>query len=151
MYKEIYLSSKKSSCIKKSIYETNYLLSIQQNVSLIEYAAFFGSVQIFKYLVLNKVKIHGQNAEIIHLIEENNVDFDKLNNLELYKTVHQAINTHNNEIDQSNSSLYNLIIYSIFSSYNLSLLPDDVDISKIFFSRCAFDYKDLVLPLLEKD
>lgn len=158
-----------SSCIKKSIYETNYLLSIQQNVSLIEYAAFFGSVQIFKYLVLNKVKIpnsiwiyaiHGQNAEIIHLIEENNVDFDKLNDLELYKTVHQAISTHNNEIvqyildnkiDQSNSSLYNLIIYSIFSSYNLSLLPDDVDIGKIFVSCCAFDYKDLVLPLLAKD
>ena len=82
--------------IEPSIFETNLFLiekSIEaeesnrfnsrehKQISLIKYAAFFGSIQIFNYLVSNKVSmsfdlwfyaIHGQNAEIIHQIEEQN-------------------------------------------------------------------------------
>ncbi|KAK8891517.1 hypothetical protein M9Y10_028729 [Tritrichomonas musculus] len=52
------------------------------SISLIEYAAFFGSIQIFKYLQDNRAPlkkslwnyaIHGQNPEIIHILEENNI------------------------------------------------------------------------------
>ena len=48
-----------------------------------EYAAFFGSIQIFQYLKINGVEmnqelwlysIHGKNAEIIHLIEERHIE-----------------------------------------------------------------------------
>ena len=55
-----------------------------KSVNLIEYASFFGSIQIFKYLYLNGCKsnisqnssimvyaIHGCNEEIIHILEKN--------------------------------------------------------------------------------
>lgn len=58
--------------IEESIYETNLLKDPQ---ALIEYSAFFGSVQIFKYLFLNQVNYtksiriyaaHKNNPELIH-------------------------------------------------------------------------------------
>ena len=67
--------------IDESIFETNAFL-IDKEPTLIEYATFFGSLQIVKYLQLNNIKltsslwmyaIHGRNAEIIHLLEENHV------------------------------------------------------------------------------
>ena len=42
--------------IQRSIIETNSFL-FDKTLSLIEYAAFFGSIQIFKYLMLNHVKM----------------------------------------------------------------------------------------------
>lgn len=94
------------STIKPSIYETNDFLIQKQNVSnsnfpsfgfnqsnsnnsinngitLIEYAAFFGSIQIFQYLKINGAEmdqklwlysIHGKNAEIIHILEERHIE-----------------------------------------------------------------------------
>ena len=55
--------------IPKSIYETNGFKKLN-DATLIEYAAFFGSIQIFKYLQIKGVKltpqlwyfaIHGKN------------------------------------------------------------------------------------------
>ena len=86
------------STINQSIYETNAFLIQKQNeyiilrfnqsnsnssITLMEYAAFFGSIQIFQYLKINGVEmnqelwlysIHGKNAEIIHLIEERHIE-----------------------------------------------------------------------------
>ena len=71
-----------NSKLKKSIYETNEFLLNQKVVSLIEYATFFGSIQIFNYLHINGVEltsslwlysIHGKNSEIIHILEDNHV------------------------------------------------------------------------------
>lgn len=80
-----------NSKIKSSIFETNPIFLIQEkeknfvndekdnNPTLIEYAAFFGSIQIFQYLRMNNVKltpslwkyaVHSNNAELIHLLEE---------------------------------------------------------------------------------
>lgn len=67
--------------IPKSNYETNRYL-IDRQPTLIEYALFFGSIEIFQYLKLNRVElipdhwlyaIHGKNPEIIHILEENKV------------------------------------------------------------------------------
>ena len=67
--------------LNDSIFETNRFL-INKTPKLIEYAAFFGSIQIFNYLITNNAEIkpsmwlyaiHGKNAEIIHLIEENQI------------------------------------------------------------------------------
>ena len=73
--------------IKKSIYETNsLLLKNQENITLIEYATFYGSIQIFKYLLNNNVvlteslwmyAVHGQNPEIFNILEENNIELPK--------------------------------------------------------------------------
>ncbi|KAK8838656.1 hypothetical protein M9Y10_032692 [Tritrichomonas musculus] len=70
------------SRIKNSIFETNPLFKENIEITIIRYAAFFGSIQIIKYLVLNNVPlkkslwiyaIHSNNAELIHYLEENNV------------------------------------------------------------------------------
>ena len=42
--------------INNSIFETNQFL-MKKKVTLIEYAAFFGSIQIFKYLIMNGVDL----------------------------------------------------------------------------------------------
>ena len=63
-----------NSQINQSIFETNNFL-LKNEPTLIEYAAFFGSTQIFKYLYLNGVEliqsiwiyaIHSDNPEMIH-------------------------------------------------------------------------------------
>lgn len=67
------------SRIPNSIYETSELLTKYTNVSLIEYSAFCGSIQIFQYLRLQgaflgvyllKFAVHSNNAEMINLVEE---------------------------------------------------------------------------------
>ena len=71
--------------IEPSIYETNPFLINNKEQSLIEYAAFFGSFEIFQYLMMNKVNlnsslwkyvIHGQNPDLIHLLEDNHIEYD---------------------------------------------------------------------------
>lgn len=67
--------------IKQSFFETNLYLR-EHYPNLLEYSAFFGSIQIFKYLRLKKVElkeeiweyaIHGGNAEIICILEDNEI------------------------------------------------------------------------------
>ena len=83
-----------TTMIKSSIYETNPFLIKRQvlitdsymslfdnedNPTLIEYAAFFGSISIFKYLetkdvtitpTIFKYAIHGRNTEIMEILED---------------------------------------------------------------------------------
>ena len=62
--------------ITPSIFETNSFLIERKNTTLIEYSAFFGSIQIFKYLMMNEVElteslwlyaVHSKNAELIQM------------------------------------------------------------------------------------
>ncbi|KAK8838874.1 hypothetical protein M9Y10_032916 [Tritrichomonas musculus] len=46
-----------STTIKYSILETNQFLLLNQNTSLIEYAAFFGKIHIFQYLRMNGLEL----------------------------------------------------------------------------------------------
>ena len=46
-----------SSQITPSIFETNSFLIEQKNITLIEYSAFFGSIQIFQYLNMNGIEL----------------------------------------------------------------------------------------------
>lgn len=89
-----------SSHINPSIFETNEFL-FDKTPTLIEYAAFFGSIQIFRFLLLNDVKltedlflyaIHGRNADIIHILESNKIKpkYDKC--------LFEAIKCNHNEI-----------------------------------------------------
>ena len=54
----------------------------KKGIKLIEYAAFFGSYEIVNYLISEKQEltpslwlyaIHGQNAELLHILEDNKV------------------------------------------------------------------------------
>lgn len=70
-----------SSEISESIFETHPFL-MRNRATLIEYAAFFGSMQIFNYLRMNGVEllpslwlyaINGNNPEVIHFLEDNHI------------------------------------------------------------------------------
>ena len=73
--------------IKPSVYETHSFL-IDKEPTLIEYAAFFGSIQIIQYLKYNNVPltpslwlytIHSNNPELVHFLEENEIKPEKNN------------------------------------------------------------------------
>ena len=158
-----------SSTVHASIYETNLFL-INNEPSLIEYAAFFGSIQIFKYLYFNKVDlnpslwlyvIHGQNPELIHFLEENHV---KLQNDKLNQCFDESVKCHHieftnyikdnyfdgkgvKEIDLFSQSLrfYNFID---FCTNNYTL--DDNFKFDMFYELCKYDYVSVV-ELLIKD
>lgn len=92
-----------SSEIEKSIFETNSFL-FDRKTTLIEYSAFFGSIQIFQYLKMNNVElksslwlyaIHSNNPELIHLLEENEVEAPNQKYEECFL---ESIKCHHNDI-----------------------------------------------------
>lgn len=136
------------SSIVPSIFESNSLL-LKKVPTLIEYAAFFGSIQIFNYLKLNgvdldtnlwKYAIHGKNADIIHALEDLHVpipcDSHRILLTESMKCHHSDIasyfkNNYMKEfIDQDDRFLTRVLQY--FSFY---FCPDDLDIEEILSKR----------------
>lgn len=87
--------------VADSIYETNPFL-VDKSPTLIEYTAFFGSIQIFKYL-LNKIgevspsiwlyAVHGDHPEIIQILDEKKIEINSI--LDVYI---EAIKCHHNEL-----------------------------------------------------
>lgn len=154
--------------IKKSFFETNSFLLEKDSISLIEYSAFFGSIQIYRFLKMNKVEltpslwlysIHGGNADLIQDLEESKV---KKPNSDFYiECFIESIKCHHNEFaayfednflsqeDMKNSD----VVYSIFHYYNYSYFPSDFDIDNcdIFTNLCYHNYDDIVNSLLEKE
>ena len=134
--------------IELSIFETNRFIIKRKNPSLIEYAAFFGSIQIFRYLYLNKVEltqslwlyaIHGRNPEIIHILEEKQIVPSDVSYFECFD---ECIKCHHNEIadyiklniiDPKNEieDEYDFFSSSI-KSYNYAFIPTDLIILWLF-------------------
>lgn len=145
------------SLIETSIYETNPFL-LNKKVSLIEYCAFFGSIQIFNYLYKNGVTlesslilfaIHGANPEIINIFEQEKIKIDE----ELYKKcLKESIKCHHNSIadyisanflENSNEKIY-LIFNTCLSSYNFYFIQKEKINKYVFYDLCANDYVYLV-------
>ena len=149
-----------SSKIRPSIYETNFFL-IGKEMQLIEYAAFFGSIQIIQYLKYSKVSldfslwlygIHSNCAELVHFLEENvkktekkwflSHDSENINET-FYKVLTESIKCHHNDIsnyikdnlleESYKGSFSNLESY-ILDSLNFAFYPKKVGylISKPF-------------------
>ena len=160
--------------IQPSIYETNSFLlknpkktnQKDEGFSLIEYAVFFGSIQIFNYLRLEGVKlmpslwslsIHGQNAEIIHFLEGNHVELEDKS----YKQVfYESIKCHHNNIAnyfidnflQSDEENSQDTINQCLKYYNFAFLKNESISESSFFSLCKYDYCVLFNNLLnDKD
>ena len=143
-----------SESIKSSIYETNLFLT-HKNVTLLEYATFFGSIQIFKYLMINGCKlrpslwlfaVHSDNAEIIHLLEENQIkqESDK-------KCLIEAIKCHHNNIANYFKDNYttkkSLTASFQYNNYEI-LSQNEIDYSFLLHS-CRCNYVELVKILLK--
>lgn len=149
------------SYIKPSIYETNLLLHIRP--TLIQYAAFYGSIKIFKYLLLNNVNlspslwfyaVHSNNAELIHILEEKKVEIDKIK----YENIFiESVKSHHNDI--ANYILNNYIrndddtniekSSEILKCFNFSFIQSDFLDNSSFYSLCKYNYFPIVDGLLK--
>ena len=165
--------------IQLSIYETNsFILNIPKKnkpksvfelysskndgLTLIEYATFFGSIQIFKYMLINGAKltsslwplaIHSKNAEIIHILEDNHVELED----KTYRQVfYESIKCHHNDI--ANYFLTNFLqrddensqetIDQSLKYYNFAFLKNDEINESSFCNLCKYEYCALVDNLL---
>ncbi|KAK8871525.1 hypothetical protein M9Y10_007254 [Tritrichomonas musculus] len=151
-----------SSQTPYSIYETNSFLLSREKTSLIEYAAFFGSNEIFKYLRINGAKIesiiwfyaiHGKNAEIIRILERDGIKRDTDEKLS------ESIKCHHNEIanyfemNEEDSDHYKSPYMSVdedkeapfgIANYNFDFIPKDFFQDKLsFFYLCEYKYFEL--------
>ena len=156
------------SKIKRSFFETNDFLIKHGETTLIDYAAFFGSTQIFKYLYTNGAEItsrlwlygiHSDNPEIIHHLLEKKVGPP---NGSYEECIKEAIKCHHNDITnyiQSNlinediksiiainfEENYKTNIYSYsFHYYNFSYFPSEIQYKIIFYYACQYDYLEIV-------
>ena len=153
------------SRINPSIFETNTFLLKNKSISLIQYATFFGSIQIFQYLRMNDVElepslwifaIHSNNAELIHLLEEYHVEPPSSS---YEKCFAESIKCHHNEISNyiSNVSLngkyescFSEGLYKlIFRYHNYYHFPNNLNQSFVFYFLFQYDYYFFVDLLLQ--
>ena len=161
-----------NSHIPQSIFETNSFL-LKNNPSLIEYSAFYGSIQIFQYLRLNNVdldeklwfySIHGKNPEIIHLLEESEVPFRSyeilFENSTKFFSNEIALYFRNNYFEKE---LCRTCIFYPIKFHNYNLMIDDLYYDETtennyleelksynFYCLCKFNYVyfvDIILQL----
>lgn len=147
-----------NSTINQSIFETNNYL-ISRKLTLIEYAAFYGSIRIFIYLQSKNVEltaslwfdaILGRNAELLSRIVET---VTKPSHTYLFY-LELAINAFHNEIAfyiidnfiPNNENVENLGL----KYYNFDfILPETINKSS-FFILCQYKFEYLVKILLKE-
>ena len=153
-----------NSTVKDSFFETNLFL-LDNEPTLIEYAAFYGSIQIFQYLLNNKVEvtsslwlyaIHSASLDLILTLGR--VQFE-IEELSYQKFLEEAIKCHHNELViyiQTNFFTKSFEIYNADCNYNKNSLAYAFHYDNyVFFVNhyghkfalfyaCQYDYYKLV-------
>ena len=172
------------SNIKRSIFEMNKSLTVPKKplnvpkpqyftrvvpdekvVTLIEYTAFFGSIQIFKYLYLNENSLlessiwpyamHSNNPELINFIVENKIvpynDCYMKSFLEALKCHHNDVA---NYIYENYLKKWQLDDIKIFRKslkyYNFVFMKNKFNDLYAFYFLCKYNYVSLVELLLKE-
>ena len=150
------------SLIEPSIFETNSFLLKNKATTLIEYAAFMSANEIFDFLRLSQVKltpslwlysIHGQNADMIHLLEDNHV---KPNEVSYKECLKESIKCHYNDLVkyifnkylETEEKSFDTFIQSI-KYFNFEFIQNDFINETSFFYLCRYDYSPLVDAILK--
>lgn len=151
------------STVPRSVFETNILLA-KNAVTILEYAAFFGSISIVDFLLKTGKKppktlwiyaIHSGSIEMIHFLEENGNKPEKCFYEKYFLT---AIKCHCNDIahhifdtyfEDKNKKFYE----QCFAYYNFEFLPDDFtdNYESIFEYACHYDYVKIVKILMNEN
>lgn len=149
----------KNGKIIPSIFETNLFL-MDKHPSIIEYSAFFGSVQIFQYLLYNDAELtpslwlyatHGSSPEIIHLLEELQIEpYDST----FTECAVEALKCyHYNVYDFIMNNLYQHekenLIPILFENYNFKYIKEDMINQSNYDIIFKFDYVDIAKFLLD--
>lgn len=158
LVKEFIMFINQSQCpifevkIEPLVYETNDFL-LNKTPNLMEYAAFYGSIQIFNYLLMNGFElsgslwpfaIHSNNAEIIRILEENHI---QPNEKSYNKCIKESIKCHYNDIaDYILENYENIeqdeILFEAIESYNFIKIYDIINSDSFdLFDWSIFDEK----------
>ena len=137
---------------------------INQEPTLIECAAFYGSIQIFNFLRLNNIAleqslwlyaIHGNDPQIIHDLEK----FAEKPTPELYeKCLIESIKCHHNNLANyfinnyfvNDQNIIQKVMPSILEYYNFILIQENCINKTVFYELCKFNYVLFVKYLLEE-
>ena len=133
-----------SGKIRHSIFETNSILT-EKDLSLIEYACFFGSIRIIKYLEINDVEltpslwlyaVHSNNSEAIQFLLDKKIKLDDRAFSEAIKCYHNDVayyirdNLMNvSDLNDENNSI-------IYLSSNYEFFSNEIDGNNVFFNLC---------------
>ena len=151
--------------IEPSVFETNSFL-IKNQPSLIEYAAFYGSIQVFKFLLLNDASlnpmlwmyaIHSMNSDMIHLLELYHIEPEDKSYQEILK---ESIKCHHNNIanyirenyiHEEIESKFGQNEYSYgFHYHNFDFFTEDFYYHFNFYYACFYDYLQIVEIILKE-
>ena len=148
-----------TTIIEKSVFEANSFL-LNKKPTLIEYAAFFGSLQIVKFLFLNNVEltpslwlyaIHSNNADLIHFLEANKI---KPENDSFEECLKEAIICHHNNIAIYIQNNYfdkiEDVIEIIIQSHNYNFMEIDLNKSNVIYALIKNNYSLIVSFLANK-
>ena len=161
------------SHIDKSIFETNPLLNVSFSIKLIEYASFYGSIDIIRYMRINGqvelpssmwiYAIHSRNAELIKYLEDNHVS-PPANDYEII--LEESIKCHHNDVSKyiidylmkeevfqndTEKKYYNNVYRYAVEHHNYCYFPTNIKYKNMFFYLCEFDYYNLVKHYLMEE
>ncbi|KAK8898266.1 hypothetical protein M9Y10_000544 [Tritrichomonas musculus] len=157
------------SNVEASVYETNSFLN-ESEVSLIEYAAFYGSIQIFQYLKYNNIELkpslwiyalHSRSPDLIHLLEECQVVPDdktyekcffeaiQCHHNDFADYVHNNLVVHDENASDGEQTFEERFIGCSFRHYNYEYFPENFDEDYAFFYLCKYKYQKIVDLFLE--
>lgn len=139
--------------IPNSVYERCSFVNLK--VTYIEYAAFFGSVKCFKYLLLNgailtpniaKFAVGGGNNEIIRICEQKKCDFKDTVQVAIkhhhWEILKWLISTEKIEFDKVNEYITSCIFFNNYKSL-MTLLKNGIDPSLVLIESIRLN--DLML------
>lgn len=147
-----------STIINPSIFETHSFLLKYRYPKFIEYAAFFGASQIFKYLAISNgnlipslwlYAVHSNNPEIINLLKENYVTPKDETFCKCFK---ESIKCHHIEVAKyieenllkcDNQNAQEIAVKNCLHFYNYMNFPT-IQISKYFYICCKYNHLKFV-------
>ena len=146
-----------TSKIKPSIFETNSFLNMNRP-TIIEYAAFFGSIKIIKYILNNNSEpspslwlysIHSKNLNLINFLVDNKIQpneskYDEIQ-YECIKCHHNCISDYirsnfmTTSTKRSKHEINNILRYHNYSYFTYSITE-----KSNFYELCHYCYYELV-------
>ena len=159
-----------TSQITPSIFETNLFL-FNKKTTIIEYATFFGAIQIIRYLFYNKVNItsslwiyavHSQNAELIDFLEENSKPILEINTLitPFDQVFVESVICHHNDIadyikdnfinqkkiEYFGSDIINSLNYNYYPTVLDEIISQERKLKGFCISSLNFPLKKITIP-----